>query len=275
MGAFYFYQLITSKEERRKYRTKLQKQITDKRNKLIKKNNESLLQLRFRKAGLPITAFSYQVVRWSLILVISMYYLLAPIIEGHDFKFIILSIPSLLIIFTEPVFPYSLISQLLKLFTNRRKRHMVIEMFQLFDILKAELLTLKKEQEVNIYSILKDSLTMFDHINGTISRFLSFWRTDANRAKDVFVNEIGGESARILGEILFKMDKTSKDTALEIIDSEARVFTYQYYETELQQSGKQRIAFYVLFMSTNILIIAWLILLVVTMFTSTINQSSL
>lgn len=265
------YRLITSKEERQKYRTKIQKQIADKRKLIRQKSSESQLQSRLRSSGLPISAFSFQIIRWSFVLVVSAYYIIIPLVEGN-FKITLLCIPPLLIILTEPVFKHSIVNKVLDLLINRKRRQRIIEMFQLFDVLKAELLSLKPNQEVNIYYILKDSLPTFEHISGTISKFLSFWKTSPEKAKNVFLNDIGGDSAKALGDILEKMDRTTKQDALKILESESKVFSYQYYERELQQSGKQRLVFYIFFMSTNILIISWLIVLVLSMFNSTINQ---
>ncbi|MBL5768428.1 hypothetical protein HV454_12475 [Bacillus sporothermodurans] len=266
-GAFSLYGLLTTKEERKIYRLKIHKQINDRKDKLIKKNRESRLQQKLKSTGIKsLTALRFQTIRTILILTITAYYILVPLINNHDFNIKILAIPSLLFIMTEPTVKFSLVSILIEMLNNRRKKKKIVEVFTLFDLLKADLYSLKSSQQVNIYSILRESNSMFQHINGTISRLLSLWKTSPEKAKEVLHEEIGGESTKILGEIIYKLDKTSKEEALSIIETESSVFSFSYYENELQNSGKQKTFLYGFFTLTSVLIIAWLVMYVFSMF---------
>ncbi|MGE2624390.1 hypothetical protein ACQH8C_24910, partial [Escherichia coli] len=103
-------------------------------------------------------------------------------------------------------------------------------------------------------------LPMFEHIDGTIARFLSLWKSDPEKAKDVFHEDIGGEGTKALGDIIFKMDQTSKEQALETINAESSVFAFSYYEAQMQQSGKSKTLMFGIFTTTSLLIISWLVL---------------
>lgn len=274
LGAYYIYRELTTKEERQIYRAKLLKQINDKKNVVVKKNKESTFQYRLKATGHEsFSALRYQMLRWAFILVIVVYYVIIPLSESTQFDRSILTIPFLLIILTEPSFKFSLINKGIDFLIKRKQRQKQIELFTLFDMLKAELTSLKSNQDINIYSILKDSLPMFEHIGGTMSRFLSLWKASPGIAKDVFYQEIGGESSKVLGDILFKLDSTSKAEALKIIESESSVFSFSYYESELQGSIKRKNFFFLMFSINILIIIFWLILIVFTMFSETMSGS--
>lgn len=274
LGTYYLYKSLTSNEERKFYRIKLIKEINERRNSIVAKSTESDFQKKLRVTGISfLSAVRYQIFRWSFIIVATGYYLILPIIKTDQFDRSLFSIPVLLILISEPKFKFSVVSKVLDSLIKRKKRQRTIELFTLFDMLKAELITLNKDQDVNIYNMLKDSITMFEYIPGTISRFLSLWKSSPETAKDVFYLEIGGESAKVLGDILFKLDNTSKDEALKILESESSIFSFSYYESELQGSIKQKNAFSLLFSVNILLIIAWLIIIVFTMFSDNLENN--
>lgn len=276
LGAYYLYKELISKEERQVYRAKLLKQINQKKNVVLRKNKESPFQQRLKATGYEsFSALRYQMVRWFFVLVIVVYYVIIPMSQTNQFDRSLLAIPFLLIVLTEPRFDFSLINKGIKFLINRKQRQKQVELFTLFDMLKAELTSLKDNQEINIYSILKESLPMFEHIGGTISRFLSLWKSSPGVAKDVFFQEVGGESAKVLGDILFKLDNTSKGEALKIIESESSVFSFSYYENELQGSIKRKNFFFLMFTINILLIVIWLVVVVFTMFSETMNGTLL
>ncbi|MEQ2529098.1 hypothetical protein WMO40_20700 [Bacillaceae bacterium CLA-AA-H227] len=148
-------------------------------------------------------------------------------------------------------------------------------MFTLFDLLKADLYSLKSSQQVNVYNILRDSLPMFEYIQGSISRLLSLWKNSPEKAKNTLYEDIGGETSKILGEIIFKLDQTPKEEALRIIESEASVFSFTYYENEMQSTGKKKTIIFTFFTFTSVIIIAWLVFFVFNMFNDAITTNNI
>ncbi|HZH60507.1 MAG TPA: hypothetical protein VEY70_13215 [Metabacillus sp.] len=266
--------MLTSEHERKIYRTKLLKQIEEKKNNVVKKQQASALEKMLKATGIPhISAFRFQICRWLLILFSLFYYVGVPLVSAEEFDRSTLAFPLIIYVLSEPKFKFSPVYKFIEYLISRKRKKKIVELFTLFDILKAELNTLQDWQEVNIYNILKETVPMFEHINGTISRFLSKWKTSPDEAKMVFYDEIGVETARVLGEVLFKLDKASKKEALNIIEAESGVFSYTYYEKAIQSSIKQKNLFFVLFSVNILLIMAWLIIVIYTMFVNTINQS--
>lgn len=257
IGAYYIYNMITTIEERKVYRAKLLKQLKDTKNDFIKKNEESKVQKILKEAGIPLTATRFTIYRIILIIFMFCYIPFYSIFLNGEINFYSLFIPVIFILITEPKIKFSPISLLFNFFIKNKKKQKILELFTLFDILKAELSTLSYNQEINIYTVLKDSLPLLEHIQGTMSRFLSLWKTNPEMATHVFYKEIPSESAKILGEILYKLDKASKKEALQIIEAEAKFFSFSYFESELQTSGKKRIAYYTFFFMSVLSIIFW------------------
>lgn len=275
-GTIYLYRLITSHEERKIYRLKILKQVNERKEKVVKTNRESQLERRLKTTGLPfLTALRFQVIRGIFILITTTYYILMPLINNDPLKITVLLIPSILFIMTEPTVKISIVSMIIEALISHRKRKKFVEVFTLFDLLKADLYTLKSSQQVNIYSIIRESTPMFEHIGGTLSRFLSLWKTSPEKAKDVLYEDIGGESTKILGEIIYKLDQTSKEEALSIIEAESSVFSFSYFENELQKSGKEKTVKYGFFTFTSVLIIAWLVIYVFGMFNDSLSNNNI
>jgi hypothetical protein len=274
LGLYIIYKKITSEEERKIYRTKIIKQYEDKKKVVKDKNENSKFQQEMKKTGINLSAFRYQVYRWIFLIITILYYLFTAIINTTEFDRSVFAIPLLLLILTEPKFKWSLVNILVEILVKRKKKQRLLELFTLFDILKADLNSLGDHQEVNIYDVLREVIPMFENINGTISRFLSIWRTSPSDAKNIFEKEIGGESAKVLGEVLYKMDSTSKTEALQIIESEASVFSYSFFEGEMQGSVKKKNGFFILFSINIILILAWLLTHIFTMLNDNLNNTN-
>lgn len=273
-SAYYVYQRLTSKEERKFYRVKLQRELKERSNNLVEKNLNTPLQNKIEIAGIKyLNAFRYQLFRMILSIFLSIYYVVLPYIEGKPVKLSIILIV-FFVILTEPRFKYSLVNLVLNFYIGKKHKAKIIELFTLFDILKAELYTLKEGQEVNVYSTLKDISPMFKHIQGTLSKFLSMWKRSPKHAKEIFQSEIGGESARTLGDILYKLDNVSRNEALKVIEAESSVFSVQYYQRELQRSDKSSTFYFGFFLLTNVLIVVWLIVYVFVMFNDRLNGTN-
>ncbi|MGM1370611.1 hypothetical protein [Bacillus cereus] len=273
-GAYQTYALCTSLEERKLQRTKIAQSIQQKKKKFILANNKSKFQQKLSTAEIKyIKASHYQITRIVVLLFLAIYYLAIPYVTLGEF-----SVMSLLLVWgiylaTEPIFKYSIISMIINYLIALKYQKKMTEVFTLFDVLKADLYSLNPSQEVNIYGIIRDSLPMFEHIDGTIARFLSLWKSDPEKAKDVFHEDIGGEGTKALGDIIFKMDQTSKDQALETINAESSVFAFSYYEAQMQQSGKSKTVMFGFFTTTSLLIISWLVLYIFAMFSDILGKS--
>lgn len=274
-SAYYMYQRLTTKDEREFYRLKIQKEIAERKDKLVEKELNSNFQKKIEQAQLKrFNAFRFQFVRLLFIIYFAFNYLVIPYIDGEGIGRLLLLSFVTIIILSEPRFKFSLINVFLNSIIHRKQKAKIIELFTLFDILKAELNTLKDEQEVNVYSIIQNVLPMFNHIQGTLSKFLSLWKRSPKVAKEIFHDEIGGDSAKAIGDILYKLDSVSRKDALEVIESESSVFSVQYYQKELQKATKSSTAFFGFFLTTNVIVIIWLIVFVFVMIQERMNGTN-
>lgn len=276
LAAHRMYMGITTIQERKSYRTRVQKQIVVKREELIKKSETTSFAQKLDSAGNPLsfTAFKFQILRYLLHIAATVYYVIVPsMVEGH-FAFIPLGLVIVLFVATSPALTISITNIALNkvISIHNRKKH--IELFTLFDMLKAELKSLNHSQHVNVYHLLNDNLPYFDSINKGIVKFLRFWKTDPEKAKTAFAAEIGGDHAEQLANILFKLDETSKKYAIEVIDGASKVFSTDYFESMNRRTEGKSITFNVLFFGVNILTLVWLIVMVVTMFSSTFDNTN-
>nr|WP_228509637.1 hypothetical protein [Bacillus cereus] len=274
IGAYQTYALCTSIEERKLQRTKIAQSIQQKKKKFILVNNKSKFQQKLSTAEIKyIKASHYQITRMVVLLFLAIYYLAIPYVTLGEFSVMSLLVVWSIYLATEPIFKYSIISMIINYLITLKYQKKITEVFTLFDVLKADLYSLNPSQEVNIYGIIRDSLPMFEHINGTIARFLSLWKSDPEKAKDVFYEDIGGEGTKALGDIIFKMDQTSKEQALETINAESSVFAFSYYEAQMQQSGKRKTLMFGIFTTTSLLIISWLVIYIFAMFNDILGKS--
>lgn len=265
-AAFLVYRGLSTPEERERHRMKLQKQIIEQQKKFVKVANTSELDKRLKAAGNPLglTAARYEVIRVVFLVLIVIYYCLIPLIKGTLSNSMLL-IPAIAFYTTMTTTKYAPASMVLNYLINTANRKRVIELFNMFDMLKSELTSLSPNQQVNVYGILKDSVSMFDYINVPVNKFLSLWKADPLQAKEVFSSMIGGESSEAIGDILYRLDKTSKEDALKIIEAESEVFSYQYYEQQLQNSGKRKTAAFTFYALSSVMVIIWLLYLMLEM----------
>lgn len=270
-SAYLVYTLFTSYEERKIYRTKIKKQIMDQKNKFKDKQSGSDFENRLKKSGLRFSAFHYQLFRYSLIISLYGYYILDPLLSNDSIVISNLFIPVFLFIMTEPKFNFSVIHNVVNFLISKRKRQKTTELFTLYSLLKSELSTTSDMKQTNIYNFLRDSQSMFDYINGAISRFLSLWKTNPELAKNVFYEDIGNDNAQVLGDILYRIDNASKKEAIDVIESESEVFSYTFFEKEVQGNIKITKFFFIYASLTVFLWLAWLIVVVFSMTNSYID----
>ncbi|MCM3032958.1 hypothetical protein ACWCQ1_51335 [Streptomyces sp. NPDC002144] len=221
---------------------------------------------KLKAAGNPIglTAAKYEAIRAVIITILVINYCLFPLINGTLSNTLVI-IPAVAFFATMTTIKYAPAAIMLNKLVDMANRKKIIELFNLFDMLKAELVSLSPNQQVNVYGILKDSASMFDYINVPVNKFLSLWKADPFQAKEVFTSMIGGESAEAIGDILYRLDKTSKEEALKIIEAESEVFSYQYYEQQLQNSGKRKTAYFTYYALASVMVFIWLLYLMLEM----------
>ncbi|HET7628048.1 MAG TPA: hypothetical protein VFK44_06615 [Bacillales bacterium] len=276
-AAYQLYAALTTKQERKSHRTRVQKEFEERREKMVEKSSATTLAEKFEEAGNPLslTALKFYVIRYLVFTAVLLYYVVIPLITEGTFSLSLLTVIVLLFVATSPRLSISLthlgLNKVIAFYD--RKKH--IELFTLFDMLKAELKSLGSGQHVNVYHLLHEALPYFEFINGGITSFLRFWRTDPEKAREAFVKNIGGGHAEQLASILFKLDETSKNYAIEVIDGASKVFSTDYFESMNRRSEGKSITFNVLFFGVNILTLLWLIIMVVSMFSSTFENVNL
>ncbi|MGP4074058.1 hypothetical protein ACTWQB_16250, partial [Piscibacillus sp. B03] len=144
---------------------------------------------------------------------------------------------------------------------NIKKRKQEIEIFTLYDILKADLHALQPGQEINLYGLLRDRVSTFQHIQNPLSRFLSLWMTEPEKAKYVMGEAIGTNGAKTLGEVLVRLDSASKEEAISILENESEVYHESFYKKELENQLRKKTYVLIFFGVTIFIQILWLILI--------------
>lgn len=253
-----FYTGVVSTNDRERYRTKIQKEIKMQKSKALKKARTSSLEAKLKKAGNPlgISAARYTFLRVVIMVVVSINYVVVPVIEG-EFTYTHLIIPALIYYITMTSYRYTPANLLINNLIESKKKKRVIELFTLFDMLKAELMTLNIEQQVNVYGVLKGMVDMFDHIDIPINKFLTHWKSDPRVAKEEFVSTIQEETAETIGNILYRLDRTNKEHALKLLDGESEVFSTDYYESHLQAMAKKKHYYFAFFALSTVLSFVW------------------
>lgn len=260
-GAIYLYKFLTSEHERMLHKNIAVARMNKGKLVLSKKNQNSAIQKKMKESEInSFSSLKLQFIRVIVILIITVYYVGRSMMGSEPFNTTLILLPIILYFGSEYTIRF-----ILGVVIKHKRKKKLVELFNLFDILKTDLSAMTSSDYVNIYSILRDAEPLFEHINGTIARFLSLWKTSPQKAKDVFEKEIGGESSKVLGELLYKLDRTSRDKALDIINAESGSFSTAFYEGELQNSGKQKNFYYGFFMGTCLLIFLWLFIFIFTM----------
>lgn len=267
-GTTMIYRTITPKEIRETHRLRFKEKFY-----YSKKHTEERLQNRsfdekLKEAGLPfLNSVRFELIRLTVFLIYIVSYMILPIINGENLTAATISILLIMWVITEHRFhiPVSLVNPVLNLLIRSRQKKRSIELFTLYDVLKSDLQALQENQRVNVYNLLKDSLSMYKEIDGTVSRFLSTYLTNPKAAEKVFYEDINTLGAKTLGEIIVKIDNLSRDEALDVIQTESSTYSQHFFKEEFRegQKRKSRLQF---FFSVNVLLnAAWLILFITSM----------
>ena len=241
---YLMYRFATTEFERKVHRSKLIQGFYSKRKSIEKKHTESKFQKSLNEASIKyISSLQYQIFRSGIGFILAMNYLVWPFLSSGSFDTVGALILIAYIGLTDPYFKFSLTNIVIeKIKTNRQQKKM-IEVFELFDLLKSDLYSLQKNQPINIYNILKDNADNFDFIKVSIIKMLNVWKTSPEKSKEILFQDVGGDSTKALGEIIFKLDHLSKDNAINLMQQEQGSFSTQYYEVikRIAQTRKSQI----------------------------------
>lgn len=275
-AVYLIYLELTPYDMRQIDRMRLSDFIEKKFGRWTKKTKDSSLQQKLSQSGITkINAMQVQVTRYLFLLVILTYYLVDYYNKFGILNYTIVIAVILVWFITEPSYKHSVTNYVLNILVKRRQRKVTEEVFMLFDLIRSDLHNLDIMQDVNIYNIIKEIVPMCTYIRGTLSRMLSLWKTSPEKAKNVLYEEIGDDSTRILGDIIYRMDNVSKEEATDIITSEASTFSFSYYEKELQQEEKRKNILFGFFMLTCLVIMGWLLIFITAVFNFSISNNNI
>lgn len=277
LSSYLAFIFVTTENERKRYRTKIQKELSQQKERIKVNAEESNFAQKLKEAGNPfhITAFRYQLFRWGFIVAIFTYYVIIPIIQSAELNSLVLALIIAITLLTSPGFNFSITNYLLQQLTLLRNKRKQTELFTLFDMLQAELTSLNQEQEINVYNLLKECVPYFEYIDTAIMKYLHLWKHDPQKAKEQLALEIGGEDAEALSNILYKIDETSKEHAIQIIRGASQVFSASYFEGGNRKNEKKNMMVHAFFFSVNLLTIIWLLVMIVSMFTDLLNVTNI
>lgn len=278
VSVYVSYILTTTQKERKRHRTRLQYEFYQQKEKVINRSESSILSKKLYEAGNPLNlnSFRFQIIRWSLILSITIYYLIIPYLKNESISLLLIAFIIAIVLVSSTILPKGsltifILDEVIKI-RNKKKQ---IELFTLFDMLQAELTSLNDGQEVNVYNLLKDLVPYFDYIDIALIKYLHLWKNDPIKAKEALAMEIGGEDAERLSDILYKIDDTTKEHAINIIQGASKLFSTGYYERGNRKSEKKNTFLYIYFFAVNLLILIWVVVLVVIMYTDLLNSTNI
>ncbi|WP_368502674.1 hypothetical protein AB3N04_00840 (plasmid) [Alkalihalophilus sp. As8PL] len=270
------YYSLTSINQREKYRLRFRKKLLEQKESFEKKTEAHKSDELLALAGYPlgVNGTRFQIIRASVVVVSFILFTIYPLLTNPALDAQLIY-PVMIYLGMSTELSFSPTRWMLSAIANDKKDKRLTEMFVFYDVLKSELESLGPGQEVNVYNLIKDSSSLFNHIDLALIRFISLWKTDTHMAKKSFSSLIGGEYAETLGEILYRLDRTSKAEALRIIESEAEVFSFSHNERQLQQGSKKKNIYFLFFGITNAFIIVWFILFVLSLALDSMNSSNI
>lgn len=219
--------------------------------KTSKLSDESEVTLWFRQAGFPwMTSIRWLILRLSLLLVGTVYLSITSTLT------MVVLYVAIFQILTEPLFKYSGIRLLLKFRNQHIQQQKETELFTLFALIKTDLLS-SNESHVNVYYMLKKTLPYFQHINGTIIRFLHKWRQSPELAAKVFEEDLGGETAEFMVDILSRLHNMDRESALDLLSEQSQVLTFKRTELSMRKAEVQRNLFYTFYLIATFIGIFW------------------
>ncbi|MBA2176830.1 hypothetical protein H0266_18280 [Halobacillus locisalis] len=265
-AAYLSYSYLSSNEERQLFRTRFKKQYQQRQEQVKKRLSYGSLDQRLKSVGIRMSAIKYQSIRFITIALLTGYYVLRPLVVPElEFQLLSVVLIGFLLVMTEPMLDFSFIRIAISFIDAKKRRKKTIEMFTLYSLIKVELTSDSSMAQTNVYNFLRDTQSLFDDINSTITRFLAQWKSNPELAKNVFYEDVGGDDAKILGEILYQVDSIPKEEGLKVIDSESEVFSHQFFEREVESNIKKSKLFYLFGTITVFMWLAWIVFFVFNM----------
>lgn len=230
ISAFLVYRAFTT-EFRSMARTKIQKILEERRKHVIEKSQDSRLEKILQELGNPLglNAIRFQVLRFGFFLFLVIHYVVYPYLMHRQVSYFSLAVIFLAVLMTSPEIRFSVTNVLLSRIKSYRMSQMNSELFLLYDMIQAELSNLG-DQEVNTYSLLMDMQAYFSYIRRPLSKMILRWKSSASIAAKEFYTAIPTPEARLLTDILVKMDRTKCMDALVLIQGLQESFTDAYVE---------------------------------------------
>ncbi len=277
-GILMFDGLLTREEKRRRFlmtKRRLKAFQVQAKDKAITEELDSIL--RYAGNPLGLNAFRYQLIRYSIIISMFVYYFLLPLIVKHEFNYWTVVITIVLVVSSSTRLPYSLFAFIIKKVTTIYESRKNNEIFQLHDLLISEF-ELMESRQVNTYHILKRLYKNFEHIQPELQELLvpSNWKEDPRPAFERFANSINTPEAHMLVNILSKFDKhTNRDVAISSLESNAELFaTKQIENYRTRRKLINDLALIPVFF-THILVMAIFMGVIVILTMQAFNQSNL
>ncbi|MCM3619736.1 hypothetical protein M3936_19380 [Sutcliffiella horikoshii] len=209
---------LSSRKERLHYRLRFKQALKEQQEQIIFKSEESKLETIFKDAGYPlgINAIKWHLFSYSLLVLLSLNYIIYPVLFKGDFSaFSILGIMALMFGIS-PNFPFSLTSFILKRWIEYKKAKKNAELFSLYDMLISEI-QMMNSTRINAYNLLKGLKPYFSEINGELNRLLINWNSDKGpaHALEIFAKELNTPEAESLITVLKTFDENKRETILQ------------------------------------------------------------
>jgi hypothetical protein len=259
------YAALWTTEERIYLRNRVIRTWKTQAEKTKEKSKESEVTKWFREAGLPwFTNIRWLAIRIILLIIGVLYFAIFSSITNLMLFIIIIQY------LTEPLFKYSGIRLFLKWRTQYIQEKKETELFTLFALLKTDLLSSPHEQ-VNAYYLLSESLPYFQYINGTLIKFLKMWRQSPEKAAKVFEEDLGGETAEFLSDVLSRLHNMNRMDAISLLSEQSQVLGYKRSEFAMRKAEVQRNVYYAFFIVSSFVGIFWFMWFIYSMTTTQMN----
>jgi len=267
LSVYTSYRMSLSEKDRKKYRTNALNFYKKNKEKIEKKAKNSELDRRLSQIGNPLglTAFVYHAIRYVFLLVILFNYLVIPYINADTISRNAIYVLVGLFILTSPKAKFSLINVIIIGFEVFYRKKVISELFTFYDILKDELNSLNKNQDINVHNLLKNSLDYFDYIDKALMAFIRNYRFSPELARDKFIELVPGNHSRIIANILYKFDSSNKEELKELIEGAANVFTTVYLEEESRKEEKKIFKIDILLFAGTMFSLVWVLYFFVIM----------
>lgn len=224
---------LSTKEERLQSRIRFRKNLQDNREKVIEKAKQSKAEEWFKKADYPlgINGLKYNFTYWGIIIFLTLYYVVFPILVGDNPSMIGAIVTLSFGFLASPSFPFSLFRYFMKKVLEYQQAKKNAEVFMLYDLLINEI-EMMITTRINTYSLLRDIKPYFEVLDKSLTRLLSTWGSDEGPtvALERFKEELNSKEGEALVGVIKNLDKMSRETALHQLKGMQSMFTRSQIE---------------------------------------------